>query len=55
MPTKITKHDKEDFAGYLRNLTDAQVIAVEEKERKAGRRTSAALAAEEAARRGLKP
>jgi hypothetical protein len=49
----ITAQDIREFAGYLRNCTDAQVRGVWEKETKAGRDEYAALAEIEADRRGL--
>jgi hypothetical protein len=50
---RITQADKKDFAQYVRQCTDAQVIGVLEKERAAKRRTYAQVAKEEAIRRGL--
>jgi len=49
----ISKKDREDFAGYCRNCTDAQVRGVYEKEKKANRKVYAQIAADEAKRRGI--
>jgi hypothetical protein len=49
----ITADDIRQFAGYLRNCTDAQVRGVYDKEKTAGRDHYVALAEIEAERRGL--
>lgn len=49
----MTARDMREFAGYLRQCTDAQVRGVYEKERDAGREDYAVLAEIEAARRGI--
>ncbi len=49
----MTAKDKSEFIGYLRQCTDRQVLGVLEKEKAAGRRAYAALARNEALRRGL--
>jgi hypothetical protein len=49
----VTAEEMEDFTGYLRNCTDAQVRGVYEKEMKAGRKAYAFLAKLEAERRGI--
>lgn len=51
--SKWTRRDSDEFAGYLMQCTDAQVLGVLEKERAAGRRACIRLAELEAARRGL--
>lgn len=51
--SKWTRRDSEEFAGYLRHCTDAQVLGVLEKERAARRTACIRLAEMEAARRGL--
>jgi hypothetical protein len=48
-----TKDDREDFAGFCRNATDSQVIEIYKKEKAANRQVYAAIAKEEAVRRGL--
>lgn len=53
MTNKTTESDKDDFRGYLRNCSDAQVKGVWEKETQANRRTYAALAIAEAERRNI--
>lgn len=45
--------DRREFRAYLAACTDAQVQGVYEKEHAAGREDYAALACEEAARRGI--
>jgi hypothetical protein len=50
---RITDQDKQEFRGYLRACTDAQVQGVYDKETSAGRKVYAALAVDEAARRGI--
>jgi len=49
----VTKRDKAEFEGFLRQCTDRQVLGVLEKERAADRKDYAGLAANEAARRSL--
>ena len=49
----MTDDDRDDFKGYLRGCTDAQVQGVYEKERDAGRTDYRRLAEDEAERRGL--
>lgn len=49
----MTSKDKEEFRGYLRNCTDAQVQGVYEKECRANRLDYAELAKDEAYRRSL--
>ncbi len=51
--TAPTKAEREDFAGYLRNCTDAQVQGVYDKEKAANRRVYAELAVQEAAARKI--
>lgn len=41
----MTRSEKNDFAGFCRNATDAQVEAIIEKERDAGRTRSQRIAA----------
>ena len=53
MAKAISKAEREDFAAYLRNCTDRQVIGVYEKESQANRRVYANLAIQEAIRRGF--
>lgn len=48
-----TNREKAEFKLYLQQCTDAQVVGVYEKEKKARRRQYAALAAAEATRRGI--
>lgn len=50
---RITKTDKEEFANYLRDLTDQQVRDVLEKETNANRKVYIRLAQDEMTRRGL--
>ncbi len=50
--SKVSKADREEFAGYCRTLTTEQVRNVVEKEQSAGRRVYAGIAREELARRG---
>jgi hypothetical protein len=52
--SRVSKSDREEFAQYLRQLTDAQVLGVIEKEKAANRRVYAELAEQEAARRGVR-
>lgn len=49
----MTKKDRAEFKGYLRQCTDNQVLGVLEKERNANRRDYAELAENEAERRNL--
>lgn len=49
----MTKKDREEFKGYLRNCTDRQVFGVLEKEQEAQRDDYAELAQTELERRGL--
>lgn len=49
----ITAQEMREFAGYLRNVTDAQVQGVFDKEHGAGREEYAELARMEALRRGF--
>lgn len=49
----MTRKDKIEFRLYLRQCTDQQVRGVYEKERSAGRRAYADLAADEAEQRGI--
>jgi hypothetical protein len=49
----MTKQDRKEFAAYLRQCTDNQVLGVLEKERAAKRRAYAAMAEQEASRRNL--
>lgn len=49
----MTKRDRSEFIGYLRQCTDRQVQGVWEKERQARRRAYQSLAELEAARRGI--
>lgn len=51
--SKWTKQDSAEFAKYLRQCTDSQVLGVLDKEQAAGRRACIRLAELEAARRGL--
>lgn len=51
--TRVTEQDKREFAQYLRQCTDAQVLGVLENERAARRRAYTRLAELEAARRNL--
>ena len=53
MTTRLSADDIRDFAGYLRNCTDAQVQGVYDKERKAGRWAYAELALIEARCRSI--
>jgi hypothetical protein len=48
----MTKRDRQEFVGYLRNCTDWQVAGVWQKERKAKRWAYARLAEAEALKRG---
>lgn len=50
---RLTKQDRQEFAAYLRNCTDAQVQGVWDKEHQAGRLNYRALAELEALRRGI--
>lgn len=52
--TRMSRQDRESFALYCQNCTDAQIVAVYKKERDAGRRSYATIAKDEAERRGLK-
>ena len=49
----MTEADREDFRGYLRNITDAQVRGCYEKEKAANRKGYVKLCHEEAERRGI--
>lgn len=49
----VSNKDKAEFAAYLRQCTDRQVIGVWQKEHDARRRQYEALAYNEAARRGI--
>lgn len=49
----MEKNERENFRGYLRNCTDAQVRGVYEKEKAAGREEEMELAQAEADRRGI--
>lgn len=49
----MTDQERKEFARYLRNCTDQQVVGVWEKERAAGRDDYAALAVAEAGRRDI--
>jgi hypothetical protein len=49
----VSKSDREDFRGFCRNASDAQLPNIYEKERAAGRRTYATIAREEMHRRGI--
>lgn len=51
--TEMTRQDRINFGGYLRQCTDAQVQGVYEKEKRAGREDYAMLAELEAVRRGI--
>lgn len=50
---KVTKQDKDEFALFCRQATDAQLRNIFEKEKTANRKTYAAIAKEELVRRGL--
>lgn len=50
----MSNKDKSEFIAYLRACTDRQVQGVYDKERAAGRKAYAQLAADEATRRGIK-
>lgn len=49
----MTRKDKTEFEGYLRNCTDKQVQGVYDREKEARRMDYAALAVSEAERRGI--
>lgn len=49
----MTGKDEAEFRAYLRNCTDRQVQGVYDKEKAAGRMDYAAMAVEEAGRRGF--
>jgi len=49
----MTKQERSEFRGYLRQCTDRQVYGVLEKERNANRETEIELATAELDRRGL--
>jgi hypothetical protein len=49
----MTNRDEEEFRGYLRNCTDAQVQGVWEKEVRANRKAYAELAKDEGYRRNI--
>ncbi len=49
----MTARDMQEFRGYLKNCTDAQVQGVYDKEKAAGRDDYAELAVAEAERRGI--
>jgi hypothetical protein len=49
----MTEQDRQEFIDYLKACTDAQVRAVLDKERGAGRQDFAQLAQEEMKARGL--
>lgn len=49
----MTKSERADFRGYLRQCTDRQVQGVYDKERAAGREEETELAEAEAERRGI--
>ena len=51
----VSNRDKQEFAAYLRDCTDAQVLGVYEKEAAARRHQYATLAAKEAWARNLDP
>ena len=53
--SRATKQDREEFAQYLRQCTDSQVLGVLAKERAARRKAYITLAKQEVARRGLQP
>lgn len=49
----MTEQERNEFRGYLKNCTDAQVQGVYDKEKGAGRREEMGLAVAEAERRGI--
>jgi hypothetical protein len=51
---RVSKSDLEDFRGFCRNATDAQLWNIYEKERSAGRRAYANVAKQELEQRGLR-
>ena len=53
MSGELTAKEIEEFNGYLKNCTDAQVRGVWQKETDAGREAYAALACNEACNRGI--